>query len=108
MCQSLRLKTLVPLDNIPDDDFSTATLGEEIDLTLFPLARVPYCMPYLFADGEGGDSLYYTREEWDGPHAPEANILSKEIFKDPDVCKRALDRTITPAKRKRTESLLPL
>ncbi|GKF91487.1 hypothetical protein Tco_0275188, partial [Tanacetum coccineum] len=25
-------------DEIPDDDFSTATLGEEIDLTLFPLA----------------------------------------------------------------------
>ncbi|GJW36699.1 hypothetical protein Tco_0059619 [Tanacetum coccineum] len=25
-------------DQILDDDFSTATLGEEIDLTLFPLA----------------------------------------------------------------------
>ncbi|GJW89002.1 hypothetical protein Tco_0164342 [Tanacetum coccineum] len=68
-------------NDIPDDDFSTATLGEEIDLTLFPLALGPYCMSYLFVD--------------------EANILTKEIFKDPDVCKRDLDRTITPEKVKR-------
>ncbi|GKD28885.1 hypothetical protein Tco_1239663 [Tanacetum coccineum] len=69
-------------DEIPDDDFSTTTLGEEIDLTFLT--------------------------EWDGPHAPEANILTKEIFKDPDVCKRALDRTITSAKLERTEDKFPL
>ncbi|GJU29767.1 hypothetical protein Tco_1173356 [Tanacetum coccineum] len=95
-------------DYILDDDFSTATLGEEIDHTLFPLALGPYCMSYPFADGKGSDPLKYTREEWDRPHAPKANILTKEIFKDSDVCKRALDCTITPAELERTESLLPL
>ncbi|GKD45943.1 hypothetical protein Tco_1270588, partial [Tanacetum coccineum] len=50
----------------------------------------------------------YTKEEWNGPHAPEDNILCTDIFKDPDVWRKALDRTITPAKLKRTESLLPL
>nr|GEV11575.1 hypothetical protein [Tanacetum cinerariifolium] len=30
------------------DDFGTATHGEEIDLTLFPLAFVPYHMPYSY------------------------------------------------------------
>ncbi|GJY50134.1 hypothetical protein Tco_0440090 [Tanacetum coccineum] len=37
-------------DNIPDDDFSSATLGEEIEITLFPLAPGPYYMPYPFAE----------------------------------------------------------
>ncbi|GJV60905.1 hypothetical protein Tco_1467005 [Tanacetum coccineum] len=72
-------------DQIPDDDFSTTTLGEEIDLTLFPLIFGPYCMSYPFSDREGSDPPKYNNEEWNGPHAPEANILSKDIFKDPDV-----------------------
>ncbi|GJV94231.1 hypothetical protein Tco_1542044 [Tanacetum coccineum] len=69
-------------DQIPDDDFGTATRGEEIDLTLFPLALGPYHMPYPY---EGVSSPLYTREEWNGPHAPERSILCKDIFKDTDV-----------------------
>nr|GEV24414.1 hypothetical protein [Tanacetum cinerariifolium] len=92
-------------DKIPKDDFGTATRGEEIELTLFPLAPGPYHMPYLY---EGVSSPLYTKEEWDGPHAPECNILCKDIFKDPDVCRKALDQTITPAEFRRTESLLLL
>ncbi|GKE96713.1 hypothetical protein Tco_1581568 [Tanacetum coccineum] len=92
-------------DQIPDDDFGIATRGEEIDLTLFPLALGPYRMPYPY---EGVSSPLYTREEWNGPHAPECNVLCKDIFKDPDVYRKALDRTITPAELRRTESLLPL
>nr|GEW34291.1 hypothetical protein [Tanacetum cinerariifolium] len=63
-------------DHIPEVDFATASRGEEIDLTLFPLAPGPYVMPYPF----------------EGDSSPE----------------RALDRTITLVKLKRTESLLPL
>ncbi|GJX23355.1 ribonuclease H-like domain-containing protein [Tanacetum coccineum] len=63
-------------DEIPEDDFGTATRGEEIELTLFPLALGPYQMSYP--------------------------------YKDPDVCRKALDWTITPAELRRTESLLPL
>ncbi|GKF76764.1 hypothetical protein Tco_0229234, partial [Tanacetum coccineum] len=92
-------------DQIPDDDFGTATHGEEIDLTLFPLAPSPYHMPYPY---EGVSSPLYTREEWNRHYTPESNILCKDIFKDPDVCRKALDRTITPAELRRTKSLLPL
>nr|GEV35572.1 hypothetical protein [Tanacetum cinerariifolium] len=92
-------------DQIMDDDFGTATRGEEIDLTLFPLDPSPYHMPY---PDEGVSSLLYTRQEWNGLYAPECNVLCKDIFKDPDVCRNALDRTITPIELKRTESLLPL
>ncbi|GJY49445.1 hypothetical protein Tco_0439401 [Tanacetum coccineum] len=49
-----------------------------------------------------------THEEWNGPYAPERSILCKDIFKDPDVCRKDLDRTITPAELRRPKSLLPL
>ncbi|GJY63115.1 hypothetical protein Tco_0464575 [Tanacetum coccineum] len=68
-------------DQIPDDDFGTATRGEEIDLTLFPLAPSPHHMPYPY---EGVSSPLYTKEE------------------------KALDQTITPTKLRRTEPLLLL
>ncbi|GJW46548.1 hypothetical protein Tco_0078194 [Tanacetum coccineum] len=92
-------------DEIPKDDFGTATRSEEIELTMFPLAPGPYHMSYPY---EGVSSPLYTKEEWDGSHAPESNILCKDIFKDPDVCRKALDRTIILAELRRTESLLPL
>ncbi|GKC04222.1 hypothetical protein Tco_0995832 [Tanacetum coccineum] len=68
-------------DQISDDDFGTATRGEEIDLTLFPFAPGLYHMPYPY---EGVSSSLYTKEE------------------------KALDRTITLAELRRTKSLLPL
>ncbi|GJW18256.1 reverse transcriptase domain-containing protein [Tanacetum coccineum] len=92
-------------DEIPKDDFGTTTRGEEIELTLFPFALGPYHMSYPY---EGVSSHLYTKEEWDGSHAPESNILCKDIFKDLDVCRKALDRTINPVELRRTESLLLL
>ncbi|GJT33238.1 hypothetical protein Tco_0923657 [Tanacetum coccineum] len=64
-------------DEIPKDDFVTATRGEEIELTLFPLAPGLYHMSYPY---EGVSSPLYTKKEWDGSHAPESNILCKDIF----------------------------
>ncbi|GJZ63893.1 hypothetical protein Tco_0620314 [Tanacetum coccineum] len=61
------------------DDFGTATHGEEIDLTLFPLAPGPYHMPYPY---EGVSSPLYTKEEWNGPHSPKLSILCKDILND--------------------------
>ncbi|GJU63005.1 hypothetical protein Tco_1244840 [Tanacetum coccineum] len=95
----------VEYDQIREDNFGTATRGEEIDLTLFPLTHGPYQMTYPY---KGASSPLYTKEEWNGPHAPEDNILCKDIFKDLDVCRKALDRTITLTELKRTESLLPV
>ncbi|GJU63003.1 hypothetical protein Tco_1244838 [Tanacetum coccineum] len=72
----------VEYDQILKDNFGIATRGEEIDLTLFPLTPSPYQMSYPY---EGASSPLYTKEEWNGPHAPEDNILCKDIFKDPDA-----------------------
>nr|GEY10610.1 hypothetical protein [Tanacetum cinerariifolium] len=90
---------------ILEDDFGTATHSEEIELTLFPLDLGPYQMSYPY---EGVSSPLYTKEGWDGSHAPESNILCKDIFKDPNVCEKALDQTITPVELRRTDSLLLL
>nr|GEU75446.1 reverse transcriptase domain-containing protein [Tanacetum cinerariifolium] len=60
-------------DQILEDDFATASRGEEIDMTFFPFAPGSY-----------------------------------ELFRDPNVCRRAFDQTITPAELRRTESLIPL
>nr|GEU47079.1 hypothetical protein [Tanacetum cinerariifolium] len=92
-------------DQILDDDFGIATRGEEIDLTLFPFAPAAYHMPYTY---KGVSSPLYSKEEWNEPHASESSLLCKDIFKDPNVCRKALDETITPAKLRMTESLLPL
>ncbi|GJS64309.1 hypothetical protein Tco_0678873 [Tanacetum coccineum] len=69
-------------DQIPYDDFGTATRDEKIDLTLFPLAPGPYHIPYPY---EGVSSPLYTREEWNRTYAPKRSILCKDIFKDPDL-----------------------
>ncbi|GJS52248.1 hypothetical protein Tco_0625610 [Tanacetum coccineum] len=54
-------------DNILDDDFSSATLSERIELALFPLAPRPYYMHYPFVEGESSSPPKYNREEWDEP-----------------------------------------
>ncbi|GKD19618.1 hypothetical protein Tco_1208776 [Tanacetum coccineum] len=38
-------------DQIPEDDFATASRGEEIDLTLFPLALCPFWTSFPVFDG---------------------------------------------------------
>nr|GEX75237.1 hypothetical protein [Tanacetum cinerariifolium] len=58
-------------DWIPKDDFGITTRGEEIELTLFHIASGPYQMSYL---NEGVSSPLYTKEEWDGPHAPKRGL----------------------------------
>nr|GEX53000.1 hypothetical protein [Tanacetum cinerariifolium] len=55
-------------DEIPEDDFATASLGEVIDLTIFPLTPGPCVMAYPFVDCEGSSSLEYTRQQWDRPY----------------------------------------
>nr|GEW31366.1 hypothetical protein CTI12_AA053730 [Tanacetum cinerariifolium] len=58
-------------DQIPEDDFATASCGEEIDLTFFPLSLGRYVMPYSF---ECDSSPEYTHQQWDGTHDLEDNI----------------------------------
>ncbi|GJZ49889.1 hypothetical protein Tco_0604079, partial [Tanacetum coccineum] len=38
----------------------------------------------------------FKREEWDAPHQPTLTILTKEVFKEPFVCKTVVDQFLTP------------
>ncbi|GKE97659.1 hypothetical protein Tco_0021010, partial [Tanacetum coccineum] len=49
----------------------------------------------------------FTREECDAPHQPTLTVLTKEIFKDPSVCKTVVDQFPTPMKMVRIEALSP-
>ncbi|GJR45035.1 hypothetical protein Tco_1313138 [Tanacetum coccineum] len=63
--------------------------------------------PYYATYPEGGvaGNCEVTREEWDAPHQPTLTILTKEVFKDPSVCKTVVDQFPTPGEMVRSEAL---
>nr|GEW08593.1 hypothetical protein [Tanacetum cinerariifolium] len=60
-----------------------------------------------FKDVSGGvvGNCEFTREEWDAPYRPNFRVLTKEVFKDPTVCKNIVDQFPTPGEMVRVESL---
>ncbi|GJZ12151.1 hypothetical protein Tco_0546910 [Tanacetum coccineum] len=63
--------------------------------------------PYYATYPEGGvaGNYEFTREEWDAPYRPTLRVLTKEVFKDPAVCKTMVDQFPTPGEMVRVESL---
>ncbi|GKC48180.1 hypothetical protein Tco_1065902, partial [Tanacetum coccineum] len=61
---------------------------------LFPFSPRPYYATYL--EGGVGGNCKFKREEWDAPHQPTLTILTKEVFKEPFVCKTVVDQFLTP------------
>ncbi|GJS68129.1 hypothetical protein Tco_0682694 [Tanacetum coccineum] len=63
--------------------------------------------PYYATYPEGGvaGNYEFTREEWDAPYRPTLRVLTKEVFKDPAVCKTVVDQFPTPGEMVRVESL---
>nr|GEX08620.1 hypothetical protein [Tanacetum cinerariifolium] len=59
--------------------------GDAIHKEFSPFSLGPYYSTYP----EGGivKNYEFTREEWDVPHHPTLTVLTKEVFKDPSVCK---------------------
>ncbi|GKE12125.1 hypothetical protein Tco_1415676 [Tanacetum coccineum] len=63
--------------------------------------------PYYAAYPEGGvtGNYEFTRKEWDAPYRPTFGVLTKEVFKDPIVCKTVLDQFPTLGEMVRVETL---
>nr|GEW25269.1 hypothetical protein [Tanacetum cinerariifolium] len=55
-------------------------------------------------DGVAGN-CEFTREEWDAPYRPIFEVLIKEVFKDPVVCKTILDQFPIPGEMVGVKSL---
>ncbi|GJV01747.1 hypothetical protein Tco_1335316 [Tanacetum coccineum] len=83
-------------------------LFRKVSLLLVLLERLGHSYASVVGSSRYVSSSVCSLDHVDGPHALEDNVSCNEIFKDPDVCRRALDRTITPAELKKTESLLLL
>ncbi|GJU39729.1 hypothetical protein Tco_1192686, partial [Tanacetum coccineum] len=78
--------------------------GDSIDRDFFSFAPGPYYATYP-DDGVVASSYEVSREEWDSPHQPTLSILTKEVFKDPNVCKTVVDQFLTPGEMIRMEAL---
>ncbi|GKA02751.1 hypothetical protein Tco_0675532 [Tanacetum coccineum] len=63
--------------------------------------------PYYATYPEGGvaRNCEFTQEEWDALYRPTFKVLTKEVFKDPTVCKTIVDQFPTPGEMVRVESL---
>nr|GEU70804.1 hypothetical protein [Tanacetum cinerariifolium] len=69
--------------------------GDAIDRDFFPFVPGPYYVAYHEDDVVAG-SYEVSREQWEGPHEPILSILTKEMFKDPNICKTVVDQFPTP------------
>ncbi|GJV36955.1 hypothetical protein Tco_1409432 [Tanacetum coccineum] len=64
--------------------------GDAIHVDFFPFSVGLYYATYP-QDGITGN-CEFTREEWDAPYRPTFGVLTKEVFKDPVVCKTMVDQ----------------
>ncbi|GJX74551.1 hypothetical protein Tco_0313146 [Tanacetum coccineum] len=63
--------------------------GDAIHRDFFPFSPGPYYATY--PEGGVASNCEFSHEEWDAPHQPTLIILTKEVFKDPSVCKTVVD-----------------
>nr|GEX08605.1 hypothetical protein [Tanacetum cinerariifolium] len=77
--------------------------GDGIHADFFTFSVGPYYATYP----EGGvtGNCEFTREEWDAPYRPTFGVLTKEVFKDPTICKTMVGQFPTPGEMVRVESL---
>ncbi|GJX69466.1 hypothetical protein Tco_0305193 [Tanacetum coccineum] len=77
--------------------------GDAIHTDFFPFSVDPYYATYP-EDGVTGN-CEFTREEWDAPYRPTFGVITKEVFKDPAICKTVVDQFPTPGEMVRVEGL---
>ncbi|GKB26254.1 hypothetical protein Tco_0865655 [Tanacetum coccineum] len=77
--------------------------GDTIHADFFPFYADLYYATYP-QDGVDGN-CEFTLEEWDAPYRPTFKVLTKEVFKDPAVCKTMVDQFPTPDEMVRVEAL---
>ncbi|GJZ29714.1 hypothetical protein Tco_0574361, partial [Tanacetum coccineum] len=77
--------------------------SDAIHTDFFPFSAGPYYATYP-EDGVARN-CEFTREVWDAPYRPTFRFLTKEVFKDPIVCKTIVDQFPIPGEMVRVESL---
>ncbi|GKC48150.1 hypothetical protein Tco_1065872 [Tanacetum coccineum] len=77
--------------------------GDAIHRDFFHFSLGSYFATY--PEGGIAGNCKFTREEWDDSHQPTLTVLTKEVFKDPSVCKTVVDQFPTPGEMVRIEAL---
>ncbi|GKB54254.1 hypothetical protein Tco_0905007 [Tanacetum coccineum] len=77
--------------------------GDAIHADIFPFSAGPYYATYPKCSVAG--NCEFTHEEWDAPYWPTFEVLTKEVFNDPAICKTMVDQFPTPEEMVRFESL---
>ncbi|GKF62397.1 hypothetical protein Tco_0182451, partial [Tanacetum coccineum] len=67
------------------------TAGDVLKRDLLPFVPGPYYIPYHFDEGSRSGSPPYTRDDWEEIHGVNLGLRQKELYKDPKVCRTALD-----------------
>ncbi|GJZ53442.1 hypothetical protein Tco_0608327 [Tanacetum coccineum] len=77
--------------------------GDAIRADFFSFSAGPYYATYP-QDGVARN-YKFTNEEWDALYWPTFGVLTKEVFKDPAVCKMVVDQFPTPGEMVRVDAL---
>ncbi|GJQ90014.1 hypothetical protein Tco_0001153 [Tanacetum coccineum] len=81
------------------------TAGDVLERDLLPFVSGPYYIPYPYDEGSGSESSPYNKDDWEEIHGVNLGLRKKELYKDPKVCRTALDRFPTPAETHRLREL---
>ncbi|GKB41004.1 putative nucleotidyltransferase, ribonuclease H [Tanacetum coccineum] len=76
---------------------------DAIHTNFFPYSTGPYYATY--PEGGVARNCEFTREECDAPYRQTFRVLTKEVFKDPAVCKTMMDQFPTSGEMVQVESL---
>ncbi|GJS98580.1 hypothetical protein Tco_0819750 [Tanacetum coccineum] len=89
----------------PDTQPLDANSSADKIANLLPFVSGPYYIPYPYDESSRSEYPSYTREYWEEIHGVNLGLQKKELYKDPKVCRTALDRFPTPVKTHRLREL---
>ncbi|GKC72580.1 hypothetical protein Tco_1118463 [Tanacetum coccineum] len=81
------------------------TAGDVLERDLLSFVPGPYYIPYPYDEYNGCESPPYTKDDWDEIHGVNLGLRRKELYKDPKVCRTAIDHFPMPAEIHRLHEL---
>ncbi|GJS03232.1 malonyl-coenzyme A:anthocyanin 3-O-glucoside-6''-O-malonyltransferase-like protein [Tanacetum coccineum] len=81
------------------------TTRDVLERDLLSFVPRPYYIPYPYDENNGCESPPYTKDDWDEIHGVNLGLQRKELYKDPKVCRTAIDHFPTPAEIHRLHEL---
>nr|GEW16712.1 hypothetical protein [Tanacetum cinerariifolium] len=80
--------------------------GDAIHRDFFLFCYGPYNATY--PKGGVAGNCEFDHEEWNASHQPTLSVLTKEVLKDPSICKTAVYQFLTPREMVRIEAVDPV